>query len=492
MVTGWRAIVTADRSAGILRLFGRVRDYDWGSPTAIYDLLGEDPSGRPAAELWLGTHPGAPSETESSAGGRRQPAEDAVGRLPFLLKVLAAERALSLQVHPDRAQARAGFDSEERAGVPPQAPWRRYLDRNHKPELIVALTPFRALAGIRDPRHTLRVVRALGHPPLTAAFEPLRADPAAGAATVLRTLLTMPAHQGRGLVAGTVGAATVIAARAAAGAAATGTAAAGTAATGATTAVTADVATDVAAAADLVVQLAAAHPGDVGVAAALLLNDVLLQPGEALFQPARLLHAYVHGVGIEIMATSDNVLRGGLTSKHVDVDELLRVLDPTPTRAPVLTPRTVGGTAGIIVRAWDVPVDDFALTEAICGWTAPAGSASHDSTSGGNVFRGGTLGASVSRGSAPGRNVSGGGVPSGSAPGRNTRGGNVRDANAPGGAVTIRRPAILLVTDGAVTVEGAGIPSMGLRRGQAAVVPPASALAPNLSLIPICRCRRRG
>ncbi len=386
--------MTGGESAGILRLFGRVRDYGWGSPTAIYDLLGEDPSGRPAAELWLGTHPNAPSEIET--GGQRRPAEEAVGRLPFLLKVLAADKALSLQVHPDRTQAQAGFDGEERAGVPPDAPHRRYRDRNHKPELIVALTPFRALAGIRDPQRTLRVVQDLGHPPLASAFEPLREDPSSGAATVLRTLLTMPAHRARGLVDGIVGAAGAIGPRAD---------------------------PDVAAAADLIVQLAAAHPGDIGIAAALLLNDVLLQPGEALFQPARLLHAYVHGVGIEIMATSDNVLRGGLTPKHVDVDELLRILDPTPTGAPVLTPRTVRRTAGITVRTWDAPVDDFALTEAVCDGTAPD---------------------------------------------RVDPDGNIRDSS-----ITIRRPAILLVTDGTVTVAGVDVRATRLRRGQAAVVAPA-------------------
>jgi mannose-6-phosphate isomerase len=123
---------------------------------------------------------------------------------------------------------------------------------------------------------------------------------------------------------------------------------------------------DVARAADLIGLLAAAHPGDVGIAAALLLNDVTLRPGEGLFQPARLLHAYVSGLGIEIMAASDNVLRGGLTPKHIDVDELLRILDPTPSAAPILMPRTLAVSSGGLLRGWDVPVGDFALTEAIC------------------------------------------------------------------------------------------------------------------------------
>ncbi len=395
--------MTVGKPDRILRLFGRVRTYDWGSPTAIYDLLGEAPTGQPAAELWLGTHPGAPSQVETVGGLR--PAADVVGPLPFLLKVLAAEKALSLQVHPDAARARTGFDDEESSGVPRDATRRRYRDRNHKPELLVALTPFRALAGVRDPLRTLAVVRGLGHPPLAAAFRPLERNPSTGAATVLRTLLTMPAEQAHACTSGLVKAAAALPPPAD---------------------------PDVAAAADLVGRLAAAHPGDVGIAAALLLNDVALQPGEALFQPARLLHAYVHGVGIEIMATSDNVLRGGLTPKHIDVDELLDVLDPTPTPAPVLTPRTMLTTAGLTVRTWDVPVADFLLTEAICD------------------------------------------RPAGARP-------------AGGGHMSVTRPAVLLVTDGTIEVYGTGTDVIRLQRGQAAVVAPGSPASTRLGLAGVGR-----
>ncbi|ADP84048.1 mannose-6-phosphate isomerase, class I [Pseudofrankia inefficax] len=339
-------------SPRVLPLFGQVQHYAWGSPDAIYDLLGEAPSGEPAAELWLGTHPVAPSDCDDA--GRRRPAAELVGQLPFLLKVLAAEKALSLQVHPDRAQARAGFDAEERAGVPRSAPERRYRDPNHKPELIVALTPFRALAGVRVPARTLAVIEAFDVADLSAAFRPLATDPNGGAATVLRTLLTLPRERGRGLAGELTRAAATIAQRAEASSGATSS---GAPSSGAT---------DLARAADLVGRLAAAHPGDVGIAAALLLNDVTLSPGEALFQPARLLHAYVHGVGIEIMATSDNVLRGGLTPKHIDVDELLRLVDPAPSDAPVLRASTLRAGAGGLVRYWPVPVDDFVLAEAIC------------------------------------------------------------------------------------------------------------------------------
>jgi mannose-6-phosphate isomerase len=405
--------VTVDASGRILRLVGRIRTYDWGSPTAIYDLLGDAATGQPAAELWFGTHPSGPSTVATRHGPR--PAVEVVGALPFLLKVLAADKALSLQVHPDMAQARAGFAGEERSGVPRDAAQRRYRDPNHKPELIVALTPFRALAGIRDPRRTLAVVHGLGHPPLEAAFAPLGRNPATGAAAVLRTLLTMPADQAHAVTSGLITAAAGIGPRA-------------------------DPA--VAAAADLVHRLAAAHPGDVGIAAALLLNDVALRPGEALFQPARLLHAYVHGVGIEIMATSDNVLRGGLTPKHIDVDELLRVLDPAPTPAPVLTPRIVLTTAGTTVRTWDVPVTDFLLAEAVCDTPLP--------------------------------DRPGGDPPAG-------------HHAAPDGAVPVTCPAILLAIDGTVDVRGAGGTVARLHRGQAAVISPGPAEPARLTFTGVGR-----
>nr|WP_101832354.1 mannose-6-phosphate isomerase, class I [Frankia canadensis] len=324
-------------------MHGAEQAYAWGSRTAIPDLLGRPAADGPVAELWLGTHPVAPALVE--ADGARRPAAELVGPLPFLLKVLAADKALSLQVHPDLGQAAVGFDADEAAGIPVGDPRRRYRDRNHKPELIVALTPFRALAGVRDPARTLAVVAGFGLAALDAAFRPLARDPAAGAASVLRALLTMPAAPAAALVRELVTTASRL--RGPGGE------------------------DDLARAADLVGLLAAAHPGDVGVAAALLLNDVTLRPGEGLFQPARMLHAYVAGLGIEIMATSDNVLRGGLTPKHIDVDELLRVIDATPSGAPVLTPRTIAAGPGGLVRGWDVPVADFALTEVLCTGGAP-------------------------------------------------------------------------------------------------------------------------
>nr|WP_232292130.1 type I phosphomannose isomerase catalytic subunit [Frankia sp. QA3] len=358
-------------SPRLLALHGAEQPYAWGSVTAIPELLGTPAAGGPVAELWLGTHPVAPALVE--ADGARRPAADLVGPLPFLLKVLAADKALSLQVHPDLVQAAVGFDADEAAGLAVDDPRRRYRDRNHKPELIVALSPFRALAGVRDPARTLAVVEGLGTPALVAAFRPLADDPAAGAATVLGTLLTMPAGPAEKLIDAVVSAADRLH-RACGRSPAGGEAEGGSSGRPALEDPTDDGEDDLARAADLVGRLAAAHPGDVGIAAALLLNDVTLRPGEGLFQPARMLHAYVAGLGIEIMATSDNVLRGGLTPKHIDVDELLRIFDPTPSDAPVRTPRTVADSPGGLLLGWDVPVADFALTEAVCtGGSVPVG-----------------------------------------------------------------------------------------------------------------------
>lgn len=320
----------------ILALQGRVQHYAWGSPTALHEMLGQQPDGAPAAELWLGTHPAAPSQVDH--GGAAVTLEELTGPLPFLLKVLAADKALSLQVHPTRVQADDGYEREERAGIPVDSPRRQYRDRNHKPELVVALTPFRALAGVRQPEQTLHVVAMLGVPELSAAFAPLADDPTGrGVAETLAALLRMPRAASQSLVSAVV------------------------------RAVDPSPADDAyaCAAAGLVAELHRAHPGDVGVIAALLLNDVTLAPGEGLFQPARMLHAYVGGVGVEVMASSDNVLRGGLTPKHVDVDELLAVVDPTPVAAPVVAALTsCSGQSRL--SSWPVPVTDFALTEVLC------------------------------------------------------------------------------------------------------------------------------
>lgn len=299
--------------------------YDWGSPTAIPALLGVPADGSPVAEVWMGAHPSAPSMAVLDDGSTVAldvlvaGADSGAGPdLPFLLKLLAAERPLSLQAHPDAAQARRGFAAEEEAGVPRDAATRTYRDPNPKPELLVALTPFEVLSGFRDPVVAAHVVRAFG---LTAAADRLAAGDLAG---VLWDWWGADAA-GRAAVADAVVAG---AARAAA---------------------------DFPDEAALVVRAAALHPGDVGVAVTLLLNRLVLAPGEALFAAAGRLHAYVAGFGVEIMANSDNVVRGGLTTKAVDVAELRRIVRVEPEPLVALRPVPVAGTPEVVFPSGPAP-----------------------------------------------------------------------------------------------------------------------------------------
>ena len=303
----------------VLPLNGAVRNYAWGSPTVIPELLGQPPDGTAVAEIWFGAHPsasasvllpdGAACRLDHALAAEPQALGGRAG-LPFLVKILGAERSLSLQVHPTRAQAQAGYARDEREGLARDSPLRRYSDPNHKPELIVALTPFRALAGMRPPAEALRVAAGFECSALEEAFRPLAADPTpAGAHATLAGLLRLGASQLRATTQSLLLAAPAARAH-----------------------------RDpvLRRAADLVTLLADQHPGDVGITAALLLNDVTLSPGEGLFQPAGMLHAYVSGLGVEVMASSDNVLRAGLTHKPIAVDELLAVLDPACGPASVI------------------------------------------------------------------------------------------------------------------------------------------------------------
>ena len=327
-------------------LQGRIQNYAWGSKTAIAELLGNPtPAAAPEAELWLGAHPSAPSLV--SRGGAWRSLLDVIAddpggelgaavvakfgaRLPFLLKILAAETPLSLQAHPDMGQARAGFDAEEIAKVPREAPHRNYKDASHKPELLCALRRFDALSGFRRANETLRMLRALGSNALLAHAEvlgrapgpsSLRAfyaalaslDPSARSTVVSSTLDVCAAHRDR--------------------------------------------AGEYARECDWILRLGALYPDDIGVVLALLLNLVELEPGQAIYLPAGNLHAYLQGVGVEIMANSDNVLRGGLTPKHVDPPELLRVLTFAEDPIPVLVAR-----GQEIERTYETPAPEFRLS----------------------------------------------------------------------------------------------------------------------------------
>ena len=322
--------------------------YAWGSRAAIAELQGRPaPAPQPEAELWMGAHPSAPSSLDR-AGARTTLdaviAADPVGelgaacaarfggRLPFLLKVLAAEKALSIQVHPSREQAEAGFRAETERGLAPGDKTRNYVDDWPKPEILCAITPFEILAGMRPGADAAALLGALG----VGELEPLAAELAAAARPealtgALSRILTWPAGGRTALVAAVAAACARLAAE-------NGSYAAACAA---------------------IARIAGDHPGDLGVVASLLLRHATLLPGQAVFMPAGGLHAYLHGTGIELMANSDNVIRAGLTGKHVDVPELLKLADPA-VAVPVIEPRELG--AGVSV--YDSPAPEFRLYRA--------------------------------------------------------------------------------------------------------------------------------
>ncbi|WNG57443.1 mannose-6-phosphate isomerase, class I [Archangium gephyra] len=324
-----------------------IQPYAWGSRTAIAELLGQpSPSAACQAELWMGAHPGAPSRVKRPAGGgslleviraspERELGEQVTRRfgaeLPFLFKVLAAETPLSLQTHPSLAQAREGYARENALGVPVSASHRNYKDANHKPELICALTPFDALCGFRSADETLALFDSLGVAALEPLLSPLRASPdAKGVARMFEALMTLPRESRGPLVDGVVSACS---AREGKGG-------------------------RFVAELQWAPRLGELYPGDPGVIGALMLNLVRLRPGEAIYLSAGNLHAYLRGMGVEIMANSDNVLRGGCTPKHVDVPELLRVLDFRCGPIGLVPAATTDGVESV----YPTPTDEFRLS----------------------------------------------------------------------------------------------------------------------------------
>lgn len=334
--------------------------YAWGSRSALSELLGRAPSGAPEAELWIGAHPSGSARLAPAVAGTSTLLEllksdlpgllgadlaARYGRLPFLLKILAIDAPLSLQAHPDAEQARAGFAREQALGLSLSDPARNYRDDNHKPELILALSPVEALSGFRPRVEVSHLLSTFGltevESPLaeaTGAF--LRTEEGERAYEALfRSFFTLPREDLRSALRGALSRAEQ---------AATATASFG----------------DVGWVARLLLRLDREYGTDPGLLGAILLGPLRLEPGQALFLPARRLHAYLSGVGVEVMAESDNVLRGGLTPKHVDIGELSRVLDFRPTRSEPVVPTSIEDAG---VRIFRTPAEEFEL------WSIEAG-----------------------------------------------------------------------------------------------------------------------
>jgi len=369
----------------ILLLKNPVRHYAWGSRQAISELLGQpSPSPRPEAELWISAHPAASSqvivdhrsvplcrliasEPETYLGSRV--VERFGPRLPFLLKVLAADSPLSLQAHPNRAQAERGFAREEAAQVPLDAPHRNYRDQNHKPELLCALEPFQALCGFREFERLDALFAAFDSPISRELFQ----STSGGTETERRRalfggVLRLSGARAKELVHAAVAAAELALSRESFAAIDRESAA-------------------------LVLELSRLYPGDVGIVTALMLERVHLEPHQALYLGPGQLHSYLGGVGVELMASSDNVLRAGLTVKHVDVEELLAVLDFNGARGARVAPQPSSSGETL----YPVPVDDFELrrltvaTSLECHVFGPelllcTSGAANVSTSGGDTF----------------------------------------------------------------------------------------------------------
>ena len=346
----------------LYKLRPQIKRYAWGSANLIPRLLGIPGDGSLWAELWMGSNADSPSLVSLPSGDislreliagdpRRYLGEKTAGRygeLPFLFKLLAAEKPLSIQAHPNLAQAREGFERENRAQIAHNAHNRNYRDANHKPEIICALTPFTGMCGFRSPGEIAQflsvffdeaalregftpLLRALEMPEPTAEAESRGSPPAQSLAlqTFFGTLFSLPREARQALTD------FILSAR------------------------------DTGGEWELMREFARQYPNDPAIIAPLYLNVFHLEPGEAIFINAGILHAYIHGLGVELMANSDNVLRGGLTPKHVDVPELMNVLDFTPMQPRIIKPEPDSGCF-----TYPAPCEEFSLT-VMCGEGEP-------------------------------------------------------------------------------------------------------------------------
>ncbi|OLQ86427.1 mannose-6-phosphate isomerase, class I [Vibrio panuliri] len=315
-----------------------IQNYAWGSTTSVNQLFGiANPNGEPQAEIWMGAHPNGCSMVENQ--GQTTKLSDLInsninaflgesiakrfGELPYLFKVLAAEKALSIQVHPNKQQAETGFAREEQQGIPHTAANRNYKDPNHKPELVYALTPYQAMNGFRSIQEVIanftrldiaelaplvqQLVDNQNPQGLSAFFSGLLSLEGASKDKALTALLAYANNSQDPLMA-------------------------------------------------LIVELETQYPGDIGLFVPLTLNIITLQPGQAMFLDAETPHAYIKGTGLEIMANSDNVLRAGLTPKYMDIEELVActIFEEKPFDSLLLEPNVNDQ-----MLEYPIPVEDF-------------------------------------------------------------------------------------------------------------------------------------
>jgi len=328
---------------GFFKLSPVIQPYAWGSRRAIADFLGlPSPSPTPQAELWMGAHPKAPSKILFE--GRHQPLDAVIGRfpeaflgpealsrfgprLPYLFKILAADQPLSIQAHPSQPQAQAGFARENAQGIPLSADNRNFKDDGHKPECICAVTSFWGICGFRPFDNMLSMLASVWPDRESGLIEVLSGSRTpAGLRLFFEMLMSLPRQRREPLIESVVAAAS-------------------------------DKAFNEPER-QWIQKLQSLYPGDIGVISPILLNLFQLQPGEAMFLPAGRLHAYFGGLGIELMANSDNVLRGGLTPKHIDVPQLIDIVDFNPAPPAVLQPVETSPSE----RIYASPVDEFLLS----------------------------------------------------------------------------------------------------------------------------------
>ncbi|EHZ7343054.1 TPA: mannose-6-phosphate isomerase, class I [Vibrio vulnificus] len=329
------------------KLDNPVKNYEWGSKTAIQSLFGIDnPNGEPQAEIWMGAHPNGCSTVSidgesvllskliqsNQEGILSKATAEQFGELPYLFKVLAAGQALSIQVHPSKEEAEVGFAREEAQGIDRSAAQRNYRDPNHKPELVYALTPYQAMNGFRAFDDILarftHMVGAVHMPTVQALLEVFKDNKTSyGLEAFFTGLLSLQGDDKLQSLAALLEYVKLHQKQ--------------------------DLEDDLC---SLVLELAQSYPSDIGLFAPFMLNVLTLKPGQAMYLDARTPHAYLKGAGLEIMANSDNVLRAGLTPKHIDVDELAKctLFEEKPVESLLCQPETDGD-----YHHYPVSVPDF-------------------------------------------------------------------------------------------------------------------------------------